>query len=367
MPPFDDRKHLSIRLDVQTQREWQRLAAAYCAQKYEYLEAAWHWHAAGEYTRAATLLIEHYRTMVEAGQVQALYTLQAQFHKATLDETTWAQLKIATGRAAFLADHLEQAAALLGEALGAKDSYLKGQALYYRAKVFSNLRFEEALMHYNRGIELIKARSREEKFAALLVDLYIGKAWLFIQESEELATALHSLQAAEAGILADDFTRRCDLHNAWARLCSKQQNTPGELEHRQQAWMAAVETQDKELIFKTAHNLGQGYLWAGRYPLALDYLQQARAVAMEIGHRQWEGKSAETLGVWHFFQKQYTEAIAHYQLAYAAYQTTHNANWLGWICFDLAEVYAVLGDVTEGRRYFAEAKRAAQRSKGQPT
>lgn len=349
---------------VEERRIWHTIAAQYYEKRENYLDAAIHWYEAEEIIVCVELLIAHYRFIVDAGRIAELYLFREKLTKAALkDEQIWARFKIAMGRAALIAEDFETAIKEFTEALKVNQPLLKGQAFYYRAKAYSKTRLPDAFSSYSRGVELIQPHINDSaEYRVLWADLQIGLAWLFVQENENLAEAQKSLLAAQAILQVDDFTRQCDLENVWARFCSKQRDSEGELKHRFRAWTAAHETDDKELIIKTAINLAHSYLRANRQDLPLEYIHEAVAIARQIGHRHWEAKCHEVIGSWHYFEKAYAEAIQHYKVADRVYQEIGNENWLGWNYFNLAEAYAESREndsTRQARLYFKKATQYA--------
>jgi len=330
-------------------------AGDYYAKTGGYLEAALHWHNAGQASAAVTVLYDHFSAIVNAGQSKALYDLQQKFGKHELDATTWARLKLLAGRAASLVADLPTALAELDEALHTDDPYTKAQVLYYRAKTAENVNVAKARCDFQCGIELLNALPVEAKCNELLADLHIGLAWLYIQESPDLVLAENHLGQAQAVIDNRDFRRLATLFNAWSGLRSRQQNSPGTLDYLQRAWAAAQVAQDHELMIKIAHNLGQEYVELGQFEIGVGYLQQARTQAAAIGDRQREGKCYHAIGTGYALQAQYDQAIQYYQMAYTTCQLTGNRNWLGWVCHDLADAYSQSGNTAAALDYFRQA------------
>ncbi len=321
-----------------------------------YLEAALHWHSAGHAPAAVTVLYEHFRAIVNAGNSKALYDLQKKFHKHEMDETTWARLKLLAGRAASLVADVPTALAELGEALQTNDTYDRAQVLYYRARLLEKINYAEAFIAYDLSHQLLAAVATEARYRELLADIYIAKAWLYIQESQDLVQAEDHLGKAQAVIGSTDFRRLATLYNAWSGLRDRQQEHTATLDYLQRAWGSAQTLQDHELMIKIAHNLGQAYVALDQVETGLGYLQQARSQAAEIGDRQGEGKCCHAIGAAYALQEQYNQAIQYYQMAYVAYQLTGNHNWLGWVCHDLADAYAQSADAVAARDYFHQAR-----------
>jgi hypothetical protein len=342
-------------LALRNRRALHARAGDYYGREHDFIEAATHWYHAGDVEVAASTLYANLSTLINSGKSQALYKLQAQFRKEDLSATAWARLKIAAGRAALLVEDIPTALAELGEALGTNDLYDQAQALYHRAKAYKTISYAESLSHFNRGIALLEELSIDARCAELLADLYIGKAWLSIEETQDFDQAALNLTKAQPLIAQPDFGRQCDLHTAWAAFCLKQGDTDKELEHLYKAWSAAKAAQDSERTILAAHNLGQAYSWAGEIEVGFGYLQQGLVQATEIGDLRAQGKCHQAMGAGYFFQGQYQAAIHHYRLAYAAHQKTSNQNWLGAVCVDLAEAYVTIGDEEQGRNYFNQA------------
>jgi len=271
-------------------------------------------------------------------------------------------LKIATGRAALLVDDIEIARDEFSQAQSAKDRYDKAQAFYLYAKASEKISFGTAFDSYQLALEQLEPliNDTDKRFRNLLVQIYVDKAWLYIQESQDLAQASATLAIAQDLIIAGDSESSCRLYTAWAGLSGKRRDFEGELAYLQKAWGKASEAQDDELMILTAHNLGQFYvLRRKQFATGLDYLNQARSRAHDIHHREWESKCEQAIGAAYYFLEQFDEAITHYKLAYTTYKRIGNQNWLAWVCWDLAEVYATKKDYGPARHYYGEADELA--------
>ena len=353
------RAYLATLLSSEERQALHETVGEYYEQSRSYFEAVYHLRQVPEYERAASILLEHYQSIVDNPQVEGLREQLALFEQAEVGDLTWARLKIAAGDVAFLVEDVDTALAEYGQALGTSDIPTKALASYRRGKAFELNNLDECLMHYNLGIKLLEELAPEEP---LLGDIYIAKAWLYFQEKQELNKAKINFKRAEEVIDTDDKQRLANLHNAWARLSYHLADEEEELKHRLQAWLAATETQDRQLMIKSAHNLGVAYMWSKeQYQQGLVYLQKGLALVQEVGDRLKEGMFNKTIGACYFFLGQYQEAIDHYQKAYNICLETGNRNWQGTVCHDLAEVYAKMGKQTQMKRYFAEASAIAQK------
>lgn len=349
------REFYYVGLNSAKRRSFHQRAAVYFTTIEDFVTAARHWHKAGEASRAAQLLYDHLPTLLNRGQAQALYDLQAQFSKTEFDENAWTMVKIVAGRAATFVADTTTALATFAEATCCHDPYLQAQALYYRAQLLAKIHLDDALAQAQQGIGLLQPRMSMAQFTELLSDFYLLVAFFYLVERPDLVQAEAYLTQAQALLSATDFSRQCDLHNALSSLCSARGDPQGELYHSQHAYHAATQTQANDLLIVAAHNLGQSYTWAGEYTVAFDYLQQAKRQAVTVGNREWQAKCDQVMGASYFFQAHYAQAIMHYQTAYSIFQQIGNQRALAWICHDLAEVHSQVNNFTLARQYFIEA------------
>jgi hypothetical protein len=194
----------------------------------DYLEAARQFCTAGQAEKAASLLIEHQRTIVDNLQIEELSTLVAQFRPADLSTPVWARLKIVAGELAEFTRDLDTALAEYQQALNAPDLQTKATASYHRAKAFEHKNIDESLAHYAYAIQLLEQTEgqarRDPLLDALLVRMYIQRAWIFIQVRPDLDRAATDLRQAQARI---DMTNRqlcCDLYNALGEYHHRRRN-----------------------------------------------------------------------------------------------------------------------------------------------
>ena len=167
------------------------------------------------------------------------------------------------------------------------------------------------------------------------------------------------LAAASALAPAVAQALQADLHNAWASYHYQRQDKTAELEHRLQAWLAAVETGDSERMMKTAHNLGQAYAWRGAYEQGLDYLGKSLALAEEAGNQQLIGANRKTRGNIYFWQEEWALAEAEYLAAHALFVQMGSRNWQGYLAYELAELYATRARWGEARPFWETGQQIA--------
>ncbi|MCA9973897.1 MAG: protein kinase [Anaerolineales bacterium] len=346
-------------------RRWHDAAGTLYLEAQAYLEAARHFRQAGAYEKAARILVQQRQAIFDQMQVEALGALVAQFQVAELADApnVWAQVKIVAGRVAEYLEDMETAAAEYGEALAAPDVTTKVEAYFARAKVLQRLNIDESLAHFGYCIDLVERQllanyeKPDEKLMRLLTRLYIDRAWIFIQERPEWARAESDLARSQEimrVVASDDRAGWANLYQAWAGLAYQRGEFDRAIKHRLQAWLAASETKDVDLMVRTAYNLGKDYIWAKRYTQGIDYLHKSYDLAQKAGNQQMRGMSQKGLGNGYFFQGDYGRAIEHYERAYRIFQDAKNLSWRASMCYDLAEVHAEVGDIGQAQAYYQE-------------
>ncbi len=363
--------HLSDLLTLEERSKWHAAAANLYLSVQTYLEAARHYRQAAEYVRAAEVLIQHRTAVFDKMQVEGLRTLLAQFRYAELTEhpNVWAQLKIVGGRVAEYLEDMETAVTEYGEALSAPDIHTKVEAYYLRAKALQRTNLDESLAHFAYCVDLVERsllshyETPDIALMKLLTRIYIDRSWIFIQERPDWHKAQGDLDRTEQimrTIGPEERATWSNLYNARAELAHHMQDPDAAVVYRQQAWLAASETRDIDLMVKTAYNLGRDYVWSQRYPSGLDYLQKGLNLAKEAGNIQAQGMSLKGMGDAFSLQGQFSEAISYYRQAYHILLATKNLNWRSAICYDLAEAYAEIGEWPQAKIFFDEGRTIAR-------
>ncbi len=357
--------HLTDLLALEERNQWHSAAAKLYVDVQTYLEAARHYRQAADYPRAAEVLIEHRTAIFDKLQVEGLRSLLAQFRYPELADhpNVWAQLKIVAGRVAEYLEDMETAVSEYGEALSAPDIHTKVEAYYLRAKALQRTNLDESLAHFAYCVDLVERTllshylAPEITLMKLLTHIYIDRSWIYIQERPDWEKAQADLDRTEQimrTIGPEDRAVWSDLYNARAELAHHMQTPDAAVVYRQQAWLAASETRDVDLMTKTAYNLGQDYVWSKRYQPGLDYLQKSNKLAKQAGNMQMQGLSLKGIGDGYAFQGLYADAILHYRQAYNILLATNNLNWRGGLCYDLAESFAEVGDWTSAKIFYDE-------------
>ena len=348
---------MQAQLLPQERHSWHRTIGRFYLERREHFEAARHFRFGDSAETAATILIDNYQTIVNDLQLEEMVALIGEFHRREVSENTWARLKITAGDAASLMEDIDTALAEYQEALGAPDVQVKALAYYSRANMLKHKNLDEALAHFAYCISLLKFRKPVD---TILVQAHIDRAFVYIEERRDVSLAERDLEEAERLIPPDNRGIVSDLHTAWLRLCILRQTWAEAVEHGQMAWLAANEIRDATRMVRTAHNLGMTYARRGRFEEALPYLERSRDLAKGIGDQQLFALNGKTIGNALYTIKRFEEAVPHYQHAYAAFVELGNENWRAHTCYDLAEVYAELGDIPNMQHFYDEGLSVAR-------
>ncbi len=352
------RPYLRTLLSPEERQTWHNLAGQHAASRADYLEAAIHLRLAGSYDRAAQLLIEHHRQIIDTLHSGELRNLLSEFRPSeTSDPAMWLRLKLVSGDVAMTMNDVATALREYQQALGASEVQIKAEAYYKRGKAFRSQNTAEAQAHFAYCISLLEAAMPGDP---LLYRVYLDQAWMLFQDRQDIVQAEHSLRRAAALIDPANRAAWAELSNAWGMYYSHQGQHAQAIIHHQAAWLAANETQDSTMQTHTAHNLGDSYMKIAQYDQALAYFGQSADLARKTGNRRMEGLCQKSIGACRFWLQQYEQAITHYQQAHAIFTSMQNRNWQANTCYDLAEAYAELGEVGQMQRYFAEAVALAQ-------
>ena len=180
-----------------------------------------------------------------------------QFQAAELQENSWTRLQIIAAQAAEYEKDSQAAIQKYGQALGAKDLGIKTEAYHRRAKVFERVNIDEALAHYNEGIDLLEKSPFTNRLR--LLQMYIDRAWIFIEQRPDLDKAAATLRRADTLIDRRHLPEWADLHNCWGELFQYKKKFKDAIKYRFRAWLAAQELKDVQGMIKFAHNLGVDY------------------------------------------------------------------------------------------------------------
>lgn len=355
-------------LSPQERRLAHRAAAEHYAAQHNFLEAAQQWRAGEQPERAAHLLIDHQRDIIDNLQIEELTALLARFRAGELAPGLWARLKILAGELAEFTRNSEVALAEYQQALAAPDLHTKALAYYRRAKAFEQINSDESLAHYARAAQLLETATTpamtEEERLTLLSNIYIDRAWLQMQVRADLPRAETDLLRAHTLLQRAPGLRNrpvwCDLDNALGEFYHRSGKPELAVEHSWQAWLAANEARDLERMSKTAHNLGLVYMDNLRqYDRALEYLRKSEELARQTGNRQMEALSTMSIGACHYWLGELRAAIAHYEAAAGLFTESGNRALLARTHFGLAEAHAELNERAAASHHYWQGQRIA--------
>lgn len=366
------RTYLYTLLSPQERSELHTAAALHYLNKQEYIEAARNYRDAGDHETAATTLIEHQKRLFDNLQIEELAEIVSEFERSELSPNLWARLKIVSGEIAEFSKEIDSALAEYQHALAATDLEIKALAYYRRARAFERQNVGESLAHYGYAIRLVEELMRSTspngtmqkyeqlELMPLLAQMYIGRAWIYIQVQPNPEKAKSDLARSEA--LTDEHNRAAwsDLHNAYGSFFENENDLEHAIQRYRQAWLAANEIQDLARMANTAHNLGGTLSEQGDFEQALHYLEQSLELSSKSNNRQMQGLCNLSIGACHFFQHQFAEAIEDYQAAQSIFEETGNHTLQLRAFFNLAEAYAELPDLAQARHYFEQGYAQAQ-------
>lgn len=350
-----------------------RAAAEYYLQQQEYLEAARQLRTAGVYESAAQILIDYQRKLFDNLQIEELAELVGEFQRTELSLDIWARLKIVAGEIAEFSKEIDLALSEYQHALAAPDIQIKALAYYRRARAFERQNVGESLAHYGYAIRLVEevvqgestlgvphTDEHQQPLKQLLAQMYIGRAWIYIQMQPDPIKAAADLRQSENLTLEHNRLAWAELHNAYGSFYENENDLEQATQHYRQAWLAANEVQDLARMTNTAHNLGGALSEQGDIEQALHYLQQSLALSSKSNNRQVQGACHLSIGACYFWQNQFAEAIKDYMAArIIAEETGNHALQMRADC-NLAEAYAELPDLPMARHYFEQGYAQAQ-------
>jgi tetratricopeptide (TPR) repeat protein len=344
-------------LSPEERRSWHTAISQHYHERRDYWETARHLRWAGDYKQSAQILIQYQQHILNNMHVEDMVDMLSRFHRSELDDNLWVQLKIMTGDAALLMKDLDTALEEYRQALHAEDITVKALAYYRRAKAFALTNLDESLAHYAYCTRLLEGITPID---SLLGQVYIDRAWIFLEERQDLERAQADLQRAEQIVPAGMRDIWSNLHNAWLSLYTWQGDWDRAVKHGLQAWIAANETQDVNQMVNTSHNLGMTYTRLGKFDSALEYLNKSLDLAVQASNRQMEGLNSKTIGGCQFMLGRKETAVIHYQTAHDIFSEMGNENWQAHTCYDLAEVYGELAEGNKLKIFFDEGMALAE-------
>lgn len=343
---------------------WFLVAAQTYAEQADYLASVQHYRLSGQsqqLQQMITMLWLSQNKLLESGQAAELLAELQLFQPKEFNSITEAQRQLIIG---FLANHLGDLKLALDayrQALGAPLPGLRARAYYQRGRLLRQVQLDEALMHFERAIQLLshqEALSPDDRL--LLGQLYIDCAWIYLQERPDLALAQQALQDANAlyqeiAITSKDESRHAaDIANALGELYFRQGQVRLAKEQHFRAWLLANEVQETTYILKTCFNLARDYTLLQQYSQALQCLSECQALAVLTQNTEMIGLCAKAVGNCYFMQGDYEQAVQYGLQAWTQLQQADRKNWLAHVSYDLAEAFVHLKDWDNATYYWQQ-------------
>lgn len=342
------------------QMQWHLQAAFWYEQSQDYLEAAWHQCQAGQLQRAAELLLTHQALLIERSQAAVLYAGLRHFSASSVNATTWIKLNLLAGELAESLHDLDSASEHYRQALAASDLRLKARAFWLRGRVLAAKQGDEALIHYQRCLELLTDLPEERTLLKLVL---LHRAWLYIEYGRQHAQATAELKRVQQMLMPSERALWSDLYSAWGEICARQAQQEEAFHYRQSAWLAANEAQDVKRMFNTAHNLAWDYVAMANYKIALHYFEASLTFAQQIGNREYEALFYKGMGACYWGLKHHEQALQAYTTAYTNACLLKNDHLRAQICYALAEAYAACKAPNQLFHYAEEGQTLAQQQR----
>lgn len=340
--------------------QWQTALAESSLDEGDTLAAIHYLLATQQTEKAACLIVEQWQTLVDANQATNLFALLQPLKRNTFRHApnVWAELQLIVGQLAETIDDLPAAIEAYGDAISASDLSTKAEAYYRRAKAYQRVDLDECISHYAVCIPLLLRvhadKPLSDELRSLITQMYIDRAWLFINERPDFERADADLLAASEMILTDDSSLWARLYNLRAELANRRGLRDEGIGYRQQAWVASQGSQQVNLMIKMANNLGTDLLWNKKNRRGLTYLQRALSLAIDADNLQMQGVVLKGIGNGHALEGRFADAVEQYLRAYAIFSEPRNPNYLTSTCIDLAEAYSEMGQWASARQYHAE-------------
>lgn len=342
----------------QTLLDNHQIAARFYEREQSVGDAIYHWQQAGQQTVAARLLLAQ---ATQLGTDEVL-TLLDNFDRPKLPRDAWARLQLLRGQMveqSQKADHaLTAAIEVYEDALSADDPLIQAEACYRLARAYQRRDVPTALTHYASAEQLL-ATPTTAAAQQLLANVYISRAWIYIDQRADKVLARRELESAEKQLNPNEddtwLQLRSDWHNAWGEFFLSHRQFEQSQVERRQAWLLARRAGDVARTIKAGYNLGRVYLLMSHFPEAYRFLLESQDLAQETGNRRMVALCNKTLGAYHVYNgEQYATALPLYQLAYDHFKQSGNTFWLASTCYDLAEASMMVGKLKAALAFVEE-------------
>ncbi|MGB1249126.1 MAG: tetratricopeptide repeat protein [Candidatus Promineifilaceae bacterium] len=316
-----------------------------------YLEASYHYRLANRMEQAIDLLLAHQEQIFAEEVMERLQIECRALRGVSVSAEKKAQLQLIIGRVALWLENGQSAEKAFRQAIGSSDSLTRAAAHYYLGKTLQTNRVDAALQHFAQAIQLLAGRVH-----AILVQVYIDRAWIFLRERVELVSAEANLTQAQTCLkqLPRDPMLESSLYSVWARFSELQGGTLTAIEHAWRAWQLAHEVRTPRRIMNTAHNLGVLYFNQQQATQALPYFTECLEQARKTNNGYFVGSSLMHMGGCYYLLSDYVQAQQLYQQAYDYFSTLGVGYGHVACCYNLAELLVETGEVATAQQFYAE-------------
>lgn len=284
-----------------------RQAADFFTLNGEALLAAYHWRRAGQWSKAAAILLGAYDELVNELQITDLRDALKEFKGENLSLAEWREIQI---RICDLCIHLGQRE----EALDACRLALKGASeihdyarIYRRmGKLYEKYNQQHALIYYQQAAERFTAGDPE------LVDLLKDRGWLHVLR-REWRQAEADLQLALAQAPENAQSIRADIYDALASLNRDQKQFDLAIEYARKALLLREELGNLIRVADSFNNLGLLYTATHDYRHAVSAFEEAMKIYRKLNNGERTATALLNLGTAYHFNGQLMQAVKAYQ------------------------------------------------------
>lgn len=354
------------------QAQWHSDAAPVLAQHEYIIEATYHYQQVGAWEQAAKLLLKYEdRVGPPLLPVDALEERLQAFPERGLAPDIQARRRLLWGRIAEWRLDLVSAETQYNHARRAPTPLLQARAEHGLARVYKSKDVEAARRYCEKCRQLIGDDQTQPALELWCENIFIECIIIIEQLPNQIEIAQTYLDELEIYLDRLPATLQSDYYERRAVYFRKRKQHNQELKLRQRAYDLAFESTDVKRQLNCQYNRAATYWSLGRIAearqQALHGLQEARKAHDDLNEAQFK----RLLGWCDFDEKCYDEAIGYYQEAHDDFhqishkrgnpQATQYHEYVGAVCYDLAEVYLEGElDINQARRWWRDGMRLAQ-------
>ena len=319
------------------------------------LAASKHYLRAGEYERAARLLMAAHDRVIEELEVEELRQGLAALPVDELaPELAYAVLSQVTDLHRLVGDH-DAAVAACRSALTATDDPRRQAQIYRRlAKLYEKRNQSHAMNYYRQAIDRFEEGDPE------LVELRKDRGWLhilrrnWIEAEEDLTEAIR---------LNDGQSRQleADIYDALSSLRRRQQDFASAIDYGQRSLALRETLGDPLRIANSLGNLGLIYNDQGDYAHAIAAFEEAAVTYQRLGNQEYGLTATLNVGLAQHLSGQLQAAVVTYLTALEAGMEIGHHLTVVTTHSNLAEAYATLGETERARSHWQAGYELSQR------